>query len=206
MPQTKPTSEQVTFLQAGTGATQRTALAKLRDTVSVKDFGAVGDGVADDTAAITLAIKSNRKILFPTGTYSVSSSITFSTLTNFEINGNGSDVSIIKYTNAVFTNHGFNFQGCTNFEISGITIDQNSNTSFNNLFAPMRIVSSSNFNIVKNNFINHTYVGLALDSVSNFVVDDNYIAKTTQTNGVNYNLMCHLPLACLFKVELLTID
>ena len=56
MPQTKPTSEQVTFLQAGTGATQRTALAKLRDTVSVKDFGAVGDGVADDTAAFLAAI------------------------------------------------------------------------------------------------------------------------------------------------------
>jgi hypothetical protein len=72
MPQTKPTSEQVTFLQAGTGATQRTALAKLRDTVSVKDFGAVGDGVADDTAAMQAAHNTGKIVYYNAGRYKFS--------------------------------------------------------------------------------------------------------------------------------------
>jgi hypothetical protein len=84
MTMTKPTSEQVTFLAAGAGATQRTALEKFRDVVSVKDFGAVGDGVADDTAAINAAIAyaastingaAGMEVFFPTGTYLISSKI-----------------------------------------------------------------------------------------------------------------------------------
>lgn len=57
-----------------TGAINRPINFKLADTVSVKDFGAVGDGVTDDTDAIQAALDSSigSSIYFPSGTYLVS--------------------------------------------------------------------------------------------------------------------------------------
>lgn len=49
-------SSLVTFTQSGTGAVQQDAQDKMRSVVSVKDFGAVGDGITDDSAAIALAV------------------------------------------------------------------------------------------------------------------------------------------------------
>jgi hypothetical protein len=45
-------------------------------TVNVKDFGAVGDGVANDTAAIQAAISAGGNVDFPAGTYKITSPLT----------------------------------------------------------------------------------------------------------------------------------
>ncbi len=71
------TADLVTYIPAGTGAVQTTVQTKLRETVSVKDFGAVGDGVTDDTAAIQAALDAAKingdALFFPEGRYIVSS-------------------------------------------------------------------------------------------------------------------------------------
>ena len=69
-------SDLVSYLPSGTGAVATTVQTKLRETVSVKDFGAVGDGTTDDTAAIQLAFNAanNKTLLFNEGTYLVSKS------------------------------------------------------------------------------------------------------------------------------------
>lgn len=53
------------------GASDRTQHDKNSDTISLKDFGAVGDGITDDSLAIKNAIASanGRKIVIPTGKY-----------------------------------------------------------------------------------------------------------------------------------------
>lgn len=58
----------VGFLQAGTGAVARTVQAKLRDVVSVKDFGALGDGSTDDTTAFQSAVNSGASAVYVPGT------------------------------------------------------------------------------------------------------------------------------------------
>lgn len=70
----------VQYTPAGTGAVTTTVQAKLRETVSVKDFGAVGNGSTDDTAAIQLALNSGaKKIYAPAATYKILGTLTIPT-------------------------------------------------------------------------------------------------------------------------------
>lgn len=81
----------VSYSPSGAGAVTTTVQAALRRTVSVKDFGAVGDGVANDTSAIQFALNywiANRcDLVFPPGSYLVTSPLTAIASSN-KVDGN----------------------------------------------------------------------------------------------------------------------
>lgn len=68
-------SADITFVQAGAGAVTRTAQSKMREAVSVKDFGAVGDGVTDDAPDVTTARASSPFLIFTGGTFNFGSQV-----------------------------------------------------------------------------------------------------------------------------------
>lgn len=69
------------------GSTElRTLGERFADVVNVKDFGAVGDGVTDDTAAIQTALnaaKTSKKICFGEGTFLISETVQIDCSCNF---------------------------------------------------------------------------------------------------------------------------
>lgn len=122
-------SSLVGFLQSGTGAVARTAQAKLHDTVSVKDFGAVGDGSTDDTAAIQACIDAaptGSTIYFPIGKYVVSASLTTGNKTLI-VQGSGYRASVgSAFGNSQYTDKSL-FSGTVIFSsvTSGVAFDCN---------------------------------------------------------------------------------
>lgn len=126
----------------GTAELSQTVENKLRETVSVKDFGAVGDGVTDDTAAIQAAIDyvesqivryffsmQARTIHFPDGQYRTTGQL----LVKFplEFVGDGYSASVIKLDTGVlapvFRIDGYEPSG------SGATLIQNVAVRFSHL-------------------------------------------------------------------------
>lgn len=73
----------ITYQPGGLGAELTTVEAKLREVVSIKDFGAVGDGLTNDTVAIQNAIKAGAwngwKVFVPNGTYAVDDTLLIGT-------------------------------------------------------------------------------------------------------------------------------
>jgi hypothetical protein len=128
-------SASVGFIQAGTGAVAYTAQAKMRQIVSVMDFGAKGDGVTDDTTAFQNCINSLQtnsdfrggEIYIPSGHYILKATLTFTAYVagavhNIYVRGNGSSNTYLDFSGTSASTDGISFNTGSHFGISDLTI------------------------------------------------------------------------------------
>lgn len=148
----------VGFIAAGANAVARFVQDKLRDTVSVKDFGAKGDGSTDDTTAIQNAINyattNAVDLFFPAGTYIVQPLTMTSTSYAYmpRLYGSGRTSTILKKksgaaTGAVLT---IGASGATNF-MSGVCVE---NMTIDGLSTSASLIGCAVYNLVRSQFRN----------------------------------------------------
>jgi hypothetical protein len=93
-------SSLIGYSPSGAGAVTTTVQAKLRQTISVKDFGATGDGVTDDTVAFqnALTAATGKSLYVPAGTYLCTGLVIYSGTNMY---GDSPATSIIKAKNTL---------------------------------------------------------------------------------------------------------
>jgi len=177
-------SSLVGYISSGTGATATTVQAKLRETVSVKDFGATGDGTTDDTAAVQNAINAStgKTLFFPSGTYLISQ---VTCVSNLYIYGSNATIK----AKATYTNGIFYGESKTNINIENITFDGGELSAVSTNFL-VQFKSCSNLVIRNCNFIKFAFVALAFNNATNFTADNNTFTKTVASaQGVNESIL-----------------
>lgn len=117
-------SDWIGYDPLNTNAVARSVQDKLRDTVSVSDFGAVGNGVADDTTAIRNAIAAQKPLLW-TGsvgnTFKITGSVTQNV--NADVIWDGQGATITYAGSHVEYAIRLNDTAGVNFLINDLTID-----------------------------------------------------------------------------------
>lgn len=96
-------SEIVGFTNGGAGSVDRTVAEKLIESVSIGDFGGVGDGVADNLAALYAAVASGAKAIhFPAGDYWFSSNPVLDGLDGVTFRGDSAGSTSLKWASGQF--------------------------------------------------------------------------------------------------------
>lgn len=180
----------VTYNPPFTGGVAYPVCEKLEQTVSVKDFGAVGDGITDDSAAIQAAVNSftasgvGGEIFFPKGTYKINTKITVPSIVN--------ELSGIRFVGVGF---GSEIQAGT--ETTSLFLTTGRDVSFSNLYF-VNTSTLTNTAIAGGGPFTNSYPGLTIDSCK-FLGFSNGIGLNftnhTITNNFFLNNTCHVSFA-----------
>jgi parallel beta-helix repeat protein len=197
-------ASKLAFTQAGTGATARTIDSKLKDVVSVKDFGA-GQGGANDAVLIQAAIDAvsaagGGTVYFPAGTYNLQAQLIFPSNVNYKGEGKQSLLKVnaasffyifnqasVNVSNVVFDSIGFD--GSLNYPADSTVYKQS--YALGNIAIRVGGVKATNIRIQDCWF--NQFAGGAIDingmESSHIAIVDNYFYKGSyKQNVINIRL------------------
>lgn len=98
--------------------------------VNVLDYGAVGNGVANDAAAIAAAVATGKNVYLPSGTYYYNSNTPTQLNSNQTVFGDGQGATIIKTGTDAAGSYGILYADTKNFvSVHSLTLDGNSTVS-----------------------------------------------------------------------------
>jgi hypothetical protein len=165
------------------------------DAVNVKHppYNAVGNGVADDTAAITAAIESGaNKIIIPEGTYNIASTLTIDHPLNLvgagiertKLRRTATNTPLIQCTSLGVLLRDFSLTSSVTPVLGGDGIVVN-------------VASGGNHNYLQNILVEGQWRGFVLGSAA-FARADNIIAQNNNSHGIEF---MYLPsIACQWQV------
>jgi len=159
--------------------------SKLRESVSVKDFGAVGGGIIDDTAAIQTALTSSsgKVLIFPPGVYSISGAgITLPS--NISIVGYGATLKV----SAIPTADLLYATAKTNISVDGLTIDADDKIVAANI-GMLGFQLCSNVRVSDCQFLKMDRFAIVFNGGSNVIIDSNLVTKTTASANQNQSIL-----------------
>jgi hypothetical protein len=123
--------------------------------VSVKDYGAVGDGVADDTVAIQTALNESNVIFVPAGTYRITSTLTVTGRNGIRFLGASMNATTIQWHGS--TGNVMTFTNCAFCSVENLTFQHGAGTGSGLVFTG---AGGSN-NVHRCAFNNNSVNGLA---------------------------------------------
>jgi parallel beta-helix repeat protein len=153
-----------------TGSVPYPVCEKLEQYVSVKDFGAVGDGVADDTAAIQAAIDEANGVFFPSGDYLVNDQIDLKS--DLLLFGEGGSKIVL---DAGVTPYVLRGSATNNVTIRDLEIEGNGESGFSTVYITNATnVTVDNCKITKSGATALYFVSCLFAKVQNCVLSNNF--------------------------------
>jgi hypothetical protein len=177
----------VGFQQAGTGAVTRDLQSKARESVSVLDFGAVGNGIADDTLkiqdAITAVSVNGGTVHFPVGTYLITGTLNVQA-NGIVLQGESTTGSKLQFNNGVLDSiylQGLSAPGIYNCQINDLTLEHGTKTGG----AAIRLYRANQCQFARLN-INNCWNGFDLKTINNVIISESVVTQIKGAFGCKF--------------------